>query len=224
MELLYKIFADPFVQMYELPDFFIQVLWEGFVAGVLYALIALGYVLIFKASGIFNFAQGIMVVFAALAMVGLWELGVPGWLALILALGIIYALAYGVERLVLRPLVGQEDIILFMSTIGLTFILIGGGQWIFGGEPKTMITSELGLPTGDTVWEVFGGIVVFQHLDVAAIVIAGLMIAGLSVVTGPLEALIVILAIMTHILNWVLFMSHCVIWTKRLHLIRASWK
>ncbi|MEM7188222.1 MAG: branched-chain amino acid ABC transporter permease [Pseudomonadota bacterium] len=180
MDFLYNILIDPFVQMFALPDFFIQVLWEGLVAGVLYSLIALGFVLIFKASGIFNFAQGIMVVFAALAMVGLWELGVPGWLALILALGIMYALAYGVERLVLRPLVGQEDIILFMSTIGLTFMLIGGGQWIFGGEPKPMITDELGLPTGDTVWEVFGGIVVFQHLDVAAILIAGGLIAGLA--------------------------------------------
>jgi branched-chain amino acid transport system permease protein len=62
---LYAIFIDPFVQMVELPDFLLQVLWEGFVAGVLYALIALGFVLIFKASGVFNFAQGIMVVFAA---------------------------------------------------------------------------------------------------------------------------------------------------------------
>ena len=70
MELLYGIFINPWVQMYELPDFFIQVIWEGFVAGVLYSLIALGFVLIFKASSVFNFAQGIMVVFAALALVG----------------------------------------------------------------------------------------------------------------------------------------------------------
>ena len=189
MELLYNIFVDPFVQMVTLPDFLIQVLWEGFVSGVLYSLIALGFVLIFKASGIFNFAQGIMVVFAALALVGLDEtfhsLGIESGairaiLALALTLGIMYALAFSVEKFVLRPLVGQEDIILFMSTIGLTFILIGGGQWIFGGEPKTMITDDLGLPTGDTVWEVFGGIVIFQHLDVAATVIAGLMIAGLA--------------------------------------------
>ena len=69
---------------------------------------------------------------------------------MILTLAIMYALAFGVERVVLRPLVGQEDIILFMSTIGLTFMLIGGGQWIFGGEPKGMITEELGLPTGLT--------------------------------------------------------------------------
>ena len=71
MELLYGIFIDPWIQMVSLPDFFVQVLWEGFVSGVLYSLIALGFVLIFKASGVFNFAQGIMVVFAALAMVGM---------------------------------------------------------------------------------------------------------------------------------------------------------
>ena len=163
MDFLYSVFVDPFVQMYELPDFFIQVLWEGFVAGGLYALIALGFVLIFKASGIFNFAQGIMVVFAALALVGLDEffksLGIESGtiraiLSVVLTLGIMYALAFSVEKFVLRPLVGQEDIILFMATIGLTFMLIGGGQWIFGGEPKTKITEELGLPSGDSTWEV----------------------------------------------------------------------
>jgi branched-chain amino acid transport system permease protein len=77
----------------ELPDFLLQVLWEGFVAGVLYALIALGFVLIFKASGVFNFAQGIMVVFAALTLVGLYEKGVPAWMALILTIGVMGLLA-----------------------------------------------------------------------------------------------------------------------------------
>jgi len=180
MELLYGIFIDPWVQMYELPDFFIQVIWEGFVAGVLYSLIALGFVLIFKASSVFNFAQGIMVVFAALALVGFHELGAPAWLAVILALITMYALAFSVEKFVLAPLVGQDGIILFMATIGLTFILIGSGQWIFGGETKAMITDELFLPSGDIVWEVFGGIVIFQNLDIAATVIAGLMIVGLA--------------------------------------------
>ena len=77
MELVYKIFIDPFVQMGTAPDLLVQTLWDGFVAGALYALIALGFVLIFKASGVFNFAQGIMVVFAALTLVGLHERGVP---------------------------------------------------------------------------------------------------------------------------------------------------
>src|SRR6202158_2975084 len=74
MDLLNKIFIDPFLQMGAAPDLFVQTLWEGLVAGVLYALIALGFVLIFKASGVFNFAQGIMVVFGALTLVGLYDL------------------------------------------------------------------------------------------------------------------------------------------------------
>ena len=82
MELLYAVLVDPFVQMAAMPDFFLQVLWEGLVSGILYALIALGFVLIFKASGVFNFAQGIMVVFAALSLVGLHAAGVPAFLAL----------------------------------------------------------------------------------------------------------------------------------------------
>ncbi|MEK9979855.1 MAG: branched-chain amino acid ABC transporter permease, partial [Paracoccaceae bacterium] len=103
--IFYDVLADPFLQMWQMPDFFIQVLWEGFVSGILYALIALGFVLIFKASGIFNFAQGIMVVFSGLTLVGLHALGVPAFLALIITLGVMYFLAYLVERLVLRNLV-----------------------------------------------------------------------------------------------------------------------
>ena len=113
--MLYDIFIDPFVQMYDMPEFFLQVLWEGFVAGILYALIALGFVLIFKASGVFNFAQGIMVVFAGLTLVGLHENGVPAFLALILTIGVMGILAYGVERVVMRPLVNQPDIILLTA-------------------------------------------------------------------------------------------------------------
>ena len=181
MELLYGIFVDPFVQMYALPDFFLQVLWEGFVSGTLYSLIALGFVLIFKASGVFNFAQGIMVVFSALTLVGLYALGVPAFLAVILTLVVMYGLAFSVERLVLRHLVNQPDIILFMATIGITSFLIGFGELLFGGDPKAMITSELGLPTGDTVFDILGGIVVIQHIDIAAAIIAFLLIAGLAV-------------------------------------------
>ena len=85
---------------------------------MLYALIALGFVLIFKASGVFNFAQGIMVVFAALTLVGLTMLGVPAFLALGLTIAVMFGLAFTVERVVLRPLVNQPDIILFMATFG----------------------------------------------------------------------------------------------------------
>lgn len=180
-ELLYKIFADPFVQMFDLPDFLVQVLWEGLVSGILYSLIALGFVLIFKASGVFNFAQGIMVVFAALCLVGLFAAGVPAYIALALCVVIMFFLAIGIERLVLRPLVNQPDIILFMATIGLTYFLIGLGEFVFGGEPKTMITEELGLSTGAYEVEMLGGRVLFQHIDIAAAIIAGLMVIGLAV-------------------------------------------
>ncbi len=181
MELLNSIFVAPFVDMAAYPDFLIQVIWEGFVAGVLYSLIALGFVLIYKASGVFNFAQGIMVVFSALALVSLHEAGVPAWLAVVLAIGIMGVLAVSIERLVLRKLVNQHDAILLMATIGLTLILKGVGELIFGGEPKPMITEQLGLPTGSTDWEVFDGIVIFQHIDIAAAVIAVLMVMALGV-------------------------------------------
>lgn len=181
MELLHSIVIAPFVEMGAYPDFLLQVIWEGFVAGVLYSLIALGFVLIYKASGVFNFAQGIMVVFAALALVSLHAMGVPAWLAVILALGIMAILAIGIERFVLRKLVNQHEAILLMATIGLTLVLKGVGELIFGGEPKPMITEQLGLPTGSTDWEVFGGLVIFQHIDIAAAVIALLMVIALAI-------------------------------------------
>lgn len=181
MELLHSIFIGPFADMFGDLSFLIQVLWEGFVQGTLYALIALGFVLIFKASGVFNFAQGIMVVFAVLALVGLYEAGVPAWLALILTIGIMGLLAIGIERVVLRPLVNQHDAILLMATIGLARFLSGAGQFIFGGENKAMITEELGLPTGSSDVDMFGGVVFFEHLDIAAVIIAGLLVAALAV-------------------------------------------
>jgi branched-chain amino acid transport system permease protein len=190
MGLLYKIFLDPFVQMGAAPDLLVQTLWEGLVSGVLYALIALGFVLIFKASGVFNFAQGIMVVFAALTLISIYNLlrkwGVrPGDLAaysaLLLTLGIMLVLAFAVERLMLRPLVNQPDIILFMATFGLTYFLIGLGGLVFGGEPKVMITEDLHLPTGAIEMKMLGGFVAFQKIDIAAAVIASVMVATLAV-------------------------------------------
>lgn len=178
--MLYNIFIDPFVQMAQMPDLLVQTLWEGLVAGVLYSLIALGFVLIFKASGVFNFAQGIMVVFAGLTLVGLYEKGVPAPLALILTIGVMFLLAWTIERVVLRPLVNQPDIILFMATFGITFLLIGIGESIFGGNPKKMITEQLWLPTGAIDLNILGGRVILQKLDIAAALIAGLMVAGLA--------------------------------------------
>ncbi len=179
--LVYDVVVDPFVLMAQAPDLLVQTLWEGLVSGVLYALIALGFVLIFKASGVFNFAQGIMVVFAALTLVGLHEKGVPALVALVLAVGVMLVLAIAVERVVLRPLVNQPDIILFMATFGLTYFLIGLGELIFGGNPKQMIARQLYLPQGATDAAIFGGRVRFQHIDIAAAAIASLMIATLAV-------------------------------------------
>ncbi|WP_432288980.1 branched-chain amino acid ABC transporter permease (plasmid) [Aminobacter sp. BA135] len=186
--MLYNIFIDPFVQMVQMPDLLVQTLWEGLVSGVLYALIALGFVLIFKASGVFNFAQGIMVVFSALTLVGFYEkfsaAGFSGhtaaFVALILTAGVMFVLAMLVERVVLRPLVNQPDIILFMATFGITYVLIGLGEMVFGGDPKQMITSELFLPSGSVDVEMLGGLVSFQKIDIAAAIIASAMIVGLA--------------------------------------------
>jgi branched-chain amino acid transport system permease protein len=179
MDLLNKIFVAPFADMIAAPDFLMQVLWEGLVSGVLYALIALGFVLIYRSSRIFNFAQGIMVVFAALTLVGLHEMGVPAWISVALTLGVMLLLALTIERVVLRPLVGQPDIILFMATIGITLFLIGFGEIIFGGENKQMITSELGIPTGDFVLEPFGGLLILQHIDITAVAVAAVLVISL---------------------------------------------
>jgi branched-chain amino acid transport system permease protein len=180
MSLLYQIFVDPFAQMIGAPDLLVQTIWEGFVGGVLYSLIALGFVLIFKASGVFNFAQGIMMVFAALTLVGLHERGAPALVALAATICVMYVLAVCVERVILRPLVNQPDIALFMATFGLTYFLIGLGELVFGGNPKTMITSDLYLPSGALDFKVLGGTVSLQKLDIAAAVIALVMVIGLG--------------------------------------------
>jgi branched-chain amino acid transport system permease protein len=180
MNILYQIFVDPFAQMIGAPDLLVQTIWEGFVGGVLYSLIALGFVLIFKASGVFNFAQGIMMVFAALTLVGLHERGVPALVALAVTICVMYVLAVCVERIILRPLVNQPDIALFMATFGLTYFLIGLGELVFGGNPKTMIASDLYLPSGALDFKVLGGSVTLQKLDIAAAVIALIMVVGLG--------------------------------------------
>jgi branched-chain amino acid transport system permease protein len=181
MDILYKVFIDPFVQMGAAPDLLFQTLWDGLVAGVLYSLIALGFVLIFKASGVFNFAQGIMVVFAALTLVGLHEHGIPAYVALAITVVVMFALAVAVEKLMLRPLVNQPDIILFMATFGLTYFLIGFGELVFGGDPKVMIADQLGLPRGAIDIKVAGGFVSLQKIDIAATIIASLMVATLAI-------------------------------------------
>ena len=120
-------------------QFFFEVLIAGLLSGVMYALVALGFVLIFKASGVFNFAQGAMVFFAALTVVGLKEeFGFPLWLAIPATMLVMIAVGFLTERIVLRPLVNQHDITLFMATIGLTFFLEGLAQLMWGSTVRAL--------------------------------------------------------------------------------------
>ena len=174
MELLTAIFFTPFVEMWEFPVFFAEVVINGLLTGVMYSLVALGFVLIFKASEIFNFAQGVMVLFAALSLVGLMELGVPTWLAVILALGIMVVLALVIERVMLRPLVNQDPFILFMSTIGLTFFLEGFGETLWGSNVKRL---DIGIPKD--VIEYQG--VLLNEFDIIAAVVGAILVIGLAI-------------------------------------------
>src|SRR5208282_6829629 len=134
LDFLQALFVTPFVMMWQNPEFLLEVVIGGLLTGVMYSLVALGFVLIYKASGVFNFAQGTMVLFAALTFVGLLERGVPVWAAFILTVMVMILLAFIIERLVLRPLVNQEPIILFMATIGLSYLLDGFGAIAWGGD------------------------------------------------------------------------------------------
>ncbi len=154
--------------------FFLEVLIGGLMAGVMYSLVALGFVLIFKASGVFNFAQGAMVLFAALFFVGFIELGLSIWLALPLTILVMVALAWAVERLVLRHLVNQEGIILFMATIGVSYFLDGFGQTIWGSNVRQL---DVGLPT-DPIFLMDGDILI-QAFDLWAALVAGSLLAAL---------------------------------------------
>jgi len=154
-------------------QFFFEVLIGGLLAGVMYSLVALGFVLIFKASGVFNFAQGAMVLFAALTFVSLEERGLPPWAALIATLVVMLLLALVIERVVLRPLVNQPAISLLMATIGLTFCIEGLAQGVWGSSVKGL---DLGIP--DTPFEVKG--VLVSQFDLFAAAIAGVLVAILA--------------------------------------------
>jgi len=174
MDILYSFFVAPFVDMWGYPVFFTEVVITGLLTGIMYSLVALGFVLIFKASGVFNFAQGAMVLFAALTLVGLMEHGVPVWLALALTMLVMVALAFAVERLMLRPLVNQPHIILFMATIGLTFFLEGFGELLWGSNVKKL---DVGIPNES--FEVGG--VLLNQFDLFAAVMAALLVGVLAV-------------------------------------------
>jgi branched-chain amino acid transport system permease protein len=174
MELLNAIFVAPFVDMWEFPAFFVEVVITGVLTGVMYSLVALGFVLIFKASGVFNFSQGVMVLFAALTLVGLMEKGVPVWIALILTMLVMIALAFAVERLMLRPLVNQDPIILFMATIGLTFFLEGFGETLWGSNVKRL---DVGIPNES--FEIHG--VLLNQFDLFAAAIGAVLVGSLAI-------------------------------------------
>ncbi len=173
MDILSQLVA-PFGDIASSPRFFIEVLIGGVAAGLMYSLVALGFVLIFKASGVFNFAQGVMVLFAALTLVGLMELGVPVVLALPLTVATMVALAFVIEAVVLRPLVNQEHIILFMATIGLTFFLEGFGEMLWGSNVKKL---DVGIP--DHSFMVSG--VQVNQLDMTAAATAAVLVTVLAV-------------------------------------------
>ncbi|MEO0820180.1 MAG: branched-chain amino acid ABC transporter permease [Pseudomonadota bacterium] len=178
--------------------FFWEVVISGLLAGVMYALVALGFVLIFKSSGIFNFAQGVLALFAALTLVGFqtgqvpfahllsWILGIEAhhWgdgfgtiLALVFSLVVMIALAWLIVRVVLRPLVNQEGIMLFMATIGLAFVLEGVGDLMWGANVKAL---DVGLPQGpsDTIIDATGMFV--EKIEISAAVVAIVLVIALT--------------------------------------------
>ncbi|GLR89476.1 branched-chain amino acid ABC transporter permease [Bradyrhizobium iriomotense] len=166
---------------------FLEILIGGLMSGVLYSLVALGFVLIFKASGVFNYAQGAMVLLAGLALVRTLDLlvvnGFPLWAAIVLGLGfaaaIMAATAWLIERFVIGPLVNQDGLTLFMSTIGVTFIIEGAAEMIFGSDvyPLRLFPTD--------AWfvfeELFPGGILINKLDVLGALIAGILVAGLAI-------------------------------------------
>ena len=167
------VLVAPFADMVSSPIFFAEVVVGGFMAGVMYAMVALGFVLIFKASGVFNFAQGVMVLFAALTLVGLMEHGLPVWLALVITTVVMIVLALAIEWVVLRPLVNQPPFTLLMATIGLTFFLEGLGELIWGSNVKKL---SLGIPEAPVD---VGGMLLNQF-DLVAAVTAATLVAVLA--------------------------------------------
>jgi len=161
------------------PGFWVEVLLGGLMAGVLYSLVALGFVLIFKASGVFNFAQGAMVLFAALAVARLSE-RMPLWAAIILAVAIMIALAMVIERLVLRPLVNQDPVALLMATLGVTYFLDGFGQTLWGSD---IYKIDLGIEREPVMIldNVFQGGILVNRDDVAAAIVAVILVGALAV-------------------------------------------
>ena len=184
MDFINLVVFGPILDMAEYPAFFLEVVFGGLMSGVMYSLVALGFVLIFKASGVFNFAQGVFALFAALTLVGLMTGTVPfsldkalpelpAWVAIVLTLLVMVLLAIAVERIMLRPLVNQDQIIMFMSTIGLAFVLEGLGDTIWGSEVKAL---DVGIPTGFFML----GDIQIQVFDLVAAAVATVLVVVLA--------------------------------------------
>ena len=169
--------------------FFLETLLGGLMAGMLYSLVALGFVLIYKASGVFNFAQGAMVLFAALAMARFAE-WIPQWtgldnkiaanlIAFLLAGAVMFVVAWVIERLVLRHLVNQEGATLLMATLGIAYFMEGLGQTIFGGD---IYKIDIGMPKEPlfALESLFQGGILINKEDVIAAAIAASLVVALS--------------------------------------------
>ena len=182
--------AMPLLLGLSAPGFYVEVLLGGLMSGVLYSLVALGFVLIFKASGVFNFAQGAMVLFAALAMARLAEwipqlTGidsrlVSNMLAFLIAMALMVGFAWLVERMVLRHLVNQEGVVLLMATLGITYFIDGVGQTVWGSD---IYEINLGMPKTPTMIldGLFQGGILINQEDLVAALVAGLLVLALAV-------------------------------------------
>ncbi|MCE0889309.1 branched-chain amino acid ABC transporter permease [Pseudomonas alloputida] len=154
-------------------NFFLETLIGGLLAGTLYSLVAIGFVLIYKASGVFNFAQGAMLLFAALTFVSLHEQGLPFALALALTVLVMIVGALLIERLVLRPLVNRSQITLFMATLGLSFIIEGLAQGLMGAQVRAL---DLGIEDVP----LFVGELMISQFDLVASGVSALLVAVLA--------------------------------------------
>jgi branched-chain amino acid transport system permease protein len=157
--------------------FFFEVLIGGLLSGIMYSLVALGFVLIYKASSVFNFAQGAMVFFAVLSFVGFMELGLSFWAALPVTIGLMVAVGVVTERFVLRPLVGQNEDTLLMATIGLAFIIEGVAQLAWGVEVRRL---DLGIRDEPMGWLADNADILVSQLDIVAGLVAAILVALLA--------------------------------------------
>ena len=159
-------------------QFFLEVLIGGLLSGVMYSLVALGFVLIYKASGVFNFAQGSMVFFAALTFVGLTEHGLGFWSALPATLVVMIILGIAIERVVLRPLVNQPQITLFMATIGLSFLIEGVAQLVWGASVRGL---DLGVQDEPLQWISDKAGINVSKFDLLAAGVAAVLVTTLAI-------------------------------------------